>query len=50
MCVVCQSIEKSVVLLPCRHVCLCKECAYNDSLVDCPLCRERIRDRIAVFM
>jgi len=50
LCVVCQSNEKSVVLLPCRHVCLCKECANNDNIVDCPLCRERIRDRIAVFM
>jgi len=50
MCVVCQGNEKSVVLLPCRHVCLCKDCANNDNIVDCPLCRERIRDRIAVFM
>ncbi len=50
MCVVCQTNEKSVVLLPCRHVCVCKECANNEMLLDCPLCRERIRDRIAVFM
>jgi len=50
VCVVCQGAEKSVVLLPCRHVCLCKDCANNGNIVDCPLCRERIRDRIAVFM
>jgi hypothetical protein len=50
LCVVCQTSEKSVVLLPCRHVCLCKDCASNDLVVDCPLCREHIRDRITVFM
>lgn len=50
MCVVCQANEKSVVLLPCRHVCLCKECASNELVEDCPLCREKIRDRITVFL
>jgi len=50
LCVVCQGAEKSVVLLPCRHVCLCKDCARNDAVADCPLCRVPIQDRIAVFM
>ena len=50
MCVVCQDAEKSVLLLPCRHVCVCKSCARNEQLDSCPLCRETIVDRINVFM
>jgi len=50
MCVVCQDEEKSVLLLPCRHVCVCKGCARNSQLDNCPLCREEIVDRINVFM
>ncbi len=50
MCVVCQDAEKSVLLLPCRHVCVCKGCARNEQLDTCPLCRETIVDRINVFM
>ncbi len=50
MCVVCQDAEKSVLLLPCRHVCVCKGCARNEQLDACPLCRETIVDRINVFM
>jgi hypothetical protein len=50
LCVVCQSAEKSVVLLPCRHVCLCRGCANNEQVKDCPLCRIHIQDKIAVFM
>jgi hypothetical protein len=49
MCVICQEREKSVVLLPCRHMCLCAECALHDHLQQCPLCRRRIEDRISVY-
>ncbi len=50
MCVVCQAHEKSVVLLPCRHACVCKNCSNNPQLINCPLCREKIEDRISVYM
>jgi RING finger protein 26 len=49
MCVVCQENEKSVVLLPCRHLCLCAVCAEHDLLTMCPLCREAIVHKISVF-
>ena len=50
LCVICQTEEKTVVLLPCRHQCLCKHCANNDQVINCPLCRESIQDKIVVFM
>lgn len=39
-CVVCQSAAVSVVLLPCRHACVCNSCAaYFQS---CPICRAAV--------
>lgn len=49
MCVVCQEHEKSVVLLPCRHLCVCDTCSTHDLLKVCPLCREPIAHKISVF-
>lgn len=49
LCVICQEREKSVVLLPCRHLCLCDTCSLHDALDMCPLCREPIAHKISVF-
>jgi RING finger protein 26 len=49
LCVICQEKEKGVVLLPCRHMCLCDACAKHDELKQCPLCREKILHKISVF-
>ena len=56
MCVVCMEREKSVVLMPCLHLCICQGCV--DQLVAqsgrkkamCPVCRELITDTIKPFM
>ena len=36
-CRVCKSSEACMLLLPCRHLCLCKEC--ESKLSFCPLCQ-----------
>mmetsp|Transcript_7441 Transcript_7441/g.13171 ORF Transcript_7441/g.13171 Transcript_7441/m.13171 type:complete len:167 (-) Transcript_7441:39-539(-) len=50
VCVVCQENVKSVLILPCRHLCLCQGCSENDELRTCPLCRENIKSKIQTFV
>ena len=52
-CVICLCVEHEVVVVPCGHYCMCKDC--GDRLRDkkCPMCRGRIdqlvtRDQIQV--
>ncbi|CAC9458864.1 conserved hypothetical protein [Leishmania infantum JPCM5] len=47
LCVICLTNQKDTTILPCRHMCLCNECAAHLRLSDnrCPLCRGYI-DRV----
>lgn len=48
-CVICCERVKSVLLLPCRHLCLCQQCSQRSAMAQCPLCRVDISSRIDVF-
>eukprot|EP00871_Galdieria_phlegrea_P003743 jgi/Galph1/436/GphlegSOOS_G5260.1 len=45
VCVICMQVRIDALLLPCRHLCICTECAgrlyYKSS--KCPVCRETIQ-------
>jgi hypothetical protein len=43
-CIICMDNKYEVVLVPCGHYCLCKECAnqLQKSKSNCPLCRQKI--------
>ena len=49
VCVVCQVQVKSILLMPCRHLCVCNICSQRKELERCPLCREWIKERIQVY-
>jgi hypothetical protein len=39
--------EKLVVLVPCGHVCMCKNCA--SSIASCPICRAKVQQVVTPF-
>ncbi|CAK9864447.1 unnamed protein product [Sphagnum jensenii] len=47
-CRVCRCNDVSMLLLPCRHLCLCKDCETR--LDACPLCRSRKQASVQVYM
>ena len=51
MCVICQEREKTVLLMPCRHLCLCNACGSveNHRIKNCPLCRREIVSKLDVY-
>jgi RING finger protein 26 len=49
VCVVCQENARSVLLLPCRHLCLCATCSAHPAMTACPVCRAGIAEKMPVF-
>ncbi|GMF31539.1 unnamed protein product [Phytophthora lilii] len=49
LCVICLSNEKSILCLPCRHLCLCKTCSSREEVTKCPICRLEIDEMLAVY-
>lgn len=47
VCVVCRDEQKNVVLMPCRHLCLCLNC--SGAIRICPLCRKPIIKILSVY-
>ena len=47
-CVVCLARPRAVVLLPCRHLCMCALCAAG--VPTCPMCRGAVEESMVVFI
>ncbi|CAE7905413.1 rngB [Symbiodinium microadriaticum] len=43
-CVVCSEFQKTVLFMPCRHLCTCRDCAAPLQL--CPICRTSIEEKL----
>jgi len=49
LCCICMELKKTVVFLPCKHMCACANCAYSHSLEKCPICCCEITERLVIF-
>ncbi|KAA0049396.1 putative E3 ubiquitin-protein ligase LUL4 [Cucumis melo var. makuwa] len=49
-CVICMTEPKDTAVLPCRHLCMCSECAKELRLQSnkCPICRQPIEELIEI--
>ncbi|XP_073029732.1 probable E3 ubiquitin-protein ligase LUL4 [Primulina eburnea] len=49
-CVICMTEVKNTAVLPCRHLCMCSECAKELRLQSdkCPICRQPIEELIEI--
>ena len=46
-CIACLSNKKDVVLIPCRHICMCGKCVEqmcSSDALQCPICRKEVED------
>jgi hypothetical protein len=54
LCVICWNDRKNIVLLPCRHLCVCVSCSQklwnNTKKETCPICRQDVENLIEVFV
>ena len=55
LCVVCQAENKNIVVMPCRHMCMCKSCCTQLFRLQryrrqtCPLCRHTITSTMEIY-
>jgi len=50
LCIMCTENLKNVLLLPCRHLVFCLDCARDDNLADtCPTCRKKFTSAMTIF-
>jgi len=49
LCCICLDMKKTVVLLPCKHLCICMQCCEIPTLLCCPMCNSDITEKLRVF-
>ena len=47
--VICLTKPKSILLIPCNHLCICKVCAKHKSLRKCPICHKTVQRKREVY-
>ena len=49
-CVVCFEAPKCILLMPCKHLCLCENCSERIEIKNCPICRNTVKNKIKIFV
>lgn len=49
-CVTCKNARREVLMVPCKHLCICRRCSSNQSnITHCPLCEAPVVARMLIF-
>jgi hypothetical protein len=46
-CVICKDHHRSIVFVPCGHLCSCESCSQN--LTECPVCRAAFATKCKIY-
>jgi len=49
-CAICLYRERSILFMPCNHLCACRECGFNPTVTTCPICRTEFINRLTVYI
>ena len=47
-CVICLDGPKTIVLFPCKHLCLCSKCSVGNTLKTCPICMKEVEKKLDI--
>ena len=52
LCCICQDMEKCIMMLPCRHLCICERCQHllRNHGNSCPMCRKQVKQMIKAYL
>lgn len=48
-CVICYDSEAVMIFVPCGHLCTCESCSKKPNLLQCPICRGDIQQKLKVY-
>lgn len=49
-CTICLQRERTLLFMPCNHLCACAECGLNPTIRVCPICRATFNNRMVVYV
>lgn len=49
-CAICMERERTLLFMPCNHLCACAECGLNPTIRTCPICRTAFNNRMVVYV
>ena len=49
-CIICMEKPKNIILKPCMHMAMCRECLKRLQTGVCPICKETITDVVKIFI
>lgn len=49
-CIVCEENPKTILLMPCKHLCLCLTCSEHPTMKKCPICRQHIAYHVEAYI